>query len=169
MEYATLDFVCGAASMLAYGGYVRAPSRIDLEAFLKNLPGHANELQGSLRQREAEIISLSFGPNTVSLAQGTKINGFIRQVTKRFTEVKQVLEQADEIGLRIKRRPYSEYIDEIGRIGICRVECHGYALFVDGRLIFYPKNQVRFVRVTGNTAEVHSLNDDIENGPQCIN
>jgi hypothetical protein len=95
------------------------------------------------------MVDISFGPNTVSVAPGTVINRFIRQLTKRFIEVERVLEQAEEIGLRIRRRPYSEYLDGIAKTGICRVESHGFALFVDGRLIFNPSYQVVFVKQQG--------------------
>ena len=177
VDYAMLDFVSGATSMHADGGWVMVPKRIDVEPFLKNLPKLANDLEDRLRQRGGELsqkaaglpeptvlagdmINLSYGPNTVSVAAGTEINRFIRQVTKRFTEIEQVLEQAEKIGLRIKRRPYSEYIDEIGKTGISRVEAFGFALFVDGTLIFHPNYQVLLARPTtarADTFEVQPL------------
>jgi hypothetical protein len=143
VEYAMLDFVSGAASMHAHGGWVIVPKRIDLKPFLESLPKLANELQEALlRQRNGEssqqaigvpergvaddMVSVSFGPNTI--------------------EIERVLEQAEEIGLRIKRRPYSEYIDEIAKTGIARVEGHGFGLFFDGRLIFYPSYQAVLVK-----------------------
>ena len=167
VEYAGLDFVSGAASMHADGGWVIVPKRIDLKPFLESLPKLANELQEALlRQRNGELsqkatgvperggaddmVSVSFGPNAVSVAPGTVINRFIKQLTKRFIEIEQVLEQAEEIGLRIKRRPYSEYLDGIDKTGICRVESHGFALFADGRLIFYPNYQVVLVKWQGS-------------------
>jgi hypothetical protein len=167
VEYAMLDFVSGAAFMRADGGLVTVPKRIDLKPFLESLPKLANELQEALlRQRNGELsqqttgvpertgaaddrVSVSFGPTTVSVAPGTVINRFIRQLTKRFIEIERVLEQAEEIGLRIKRRPYSEYIDEIAKTGIARVEGHGFALLFDGRLIFYPNYQVVLVKEHG--------------------
>jgi len=184
VDYAMLDFVSGTTSMHADGGWVMVPKRIDVEPFLKSLPKLANDIDDRLCQRGGELsqkaagqpeptvaagdmISLSYGPNTISVAAGTEINSFIRQVTKRFTEIEQVLEQAEKIGLRIKRRPYSEYIDEIGKTGIARVEGHGFGLFVDGRLIFHPDHQVAFVRPAGErTFEVHSLD---KLGPRSIN
>ena len=162
--YATLDFVSGAAFMNAEGGLVTVDKRIDLKPFLESLPKLANELQEALlRQRNGDLsqqaagergaaderVDVSFGPNTVSVAPGTVINRFIRQLTKRFIEIERVLEQAEEIGLRIKRRPYSEYVDEVAKTGICRVESHGYALLFDGRLIFYPSYQVVLVKEHG--------------------
>jgi hypothetical protein len=176
IEYATLDFVSGAASMHADGGWVLVPKRIDLEPFLKSLPEIANELRdrchrdGELSQQTAglaettgtadEMITLSCGLNTISVAPCTKTTKFIRQVTQRFTEVEQVLKQAEEIGLQIKRRPYSEYIDEIAETGLSRVEAFGFALFIDGKLIFQPDYQVRLVGpvgTRGDTFEVHPL------------
>jgi hypothetical protein len=148
--YAMLDFVSGAAFMPADGGFVTVPKRIDLKPFLESLPKFSNELQEALlRQRNGELsqqttsvsertgatddmVSVSFGPNTVLVAPGTVINRFIRQLTERFIEIERVLEQAEEIGLRIKRRPYSEYLNEITNNEISRVEGHGFALCVDG-------------------------------------
>jgi hypothetical protein len=43
-----------------------------------------------------DMITVSFGPNTVLVAPGTVINRFIRQLTKRFIEIELVLEQAEE-------------------------------------------------------------------------
>jgi hypothetical protein len=80
VEYAGLDFVSGAASMHADGGWVIVPKRIDLKPFLESLPKLANELQEALlRQRNDELsqkatgvperggadnmVSVSFGPN----------------------------------------------------------------------------------------------------------
>ena len=87
-------------------------------------------------------------------------------MTQRFKKVQQVLEQAEEMGLHIKRRPYSEYIDEIARTGIARVEAFGFALFIEGKLIFRPDYQVHlFVRpvgTRGDTSKVHPLSN-IEN------
>jgi len=177
VDYATLDFVSGATSIHADGSWVMVPKRIDVEPFLKNLPKLANDLEDHLRQRGGELsrkaanqpettfaasdmISLSCGSSTVSVAAGTEINQFIRQVTKRFTKIEQVLEQAEKIGSSIKRQPYSEYIDEIGKTGISRVEAFGFALFVDGKLIFHPSYQVALVRpitARSDTFEVQPL------------
>src|SRR5262249_53878654 len=99
------------------------------------------------------------GESEVWVAPGTDVYRFIRQIFQRFIEVERLLEQAEQIGSRIKRRPYSEYIDEIERTGRCRVEAHGFGLFVDGRLIFYPDYKVFFVNKTEqpNTFEIHPL------------
>jgi hypothetical protein len=174
-EYAMLDFFSGATSVRVEGGWVIVPKRTDLAPFLKILPTLATELKDLLREREnvgpLEPRSLSCGPNTVLLLPGTEINSFIRQVTRRFSEIEQVLEQAEEIGLRIKHRPYSEFIEEISRTGICRVEAHGFALLVHGKLIFYPENQVALVRPTtaqSDSFEVLPLDMKSKNDSQFI-
>jgi hypothetical protein len=109
------------------------------------------------------MITLSCGQNTISIAPCTKITKFIRQVTQRFTEVEQVLEQAEEIGLQIKRRPYSEHIDEIAETGLSQIEAFGFALFIDGKLIFQPDYQVLLVGPVGTRGDSSSINADIEN------
>jgi hypothetical protein len=173
IQYATLDFVSGAAAMLADGGCVLVPRRIDMWPFLNSLPKLANELQFLQRQRDrgpsqqttplaertvtgCDMITLPCGPNTVTIAPGIDVPGFIRAVMKRFNKIEQILEQAEAIGLGLNRRPHSAYIDEIAETGICRIESHGYGLFVNGRLIFYPNYQVICMRKAGETAfEMH--------------
>ena len=163
VDYAMLDFAGGGTSIHVEGGLVMVPKRTELAPFLKILPTLATELKDRLRERERETAdplerrSLSCGPNTVSIAPRTDVNRFIRAVMKRFNEIEQILQQADVIGLRLNRRPYSAYIDEIAKTGICRVEGHGYGLFVNGRLIFYPNYQVICMKQAGETAfEVYS-------------
>jgi hypothetical protein len=168
VQYAKLDFVSGAVLMCADdGGFVMVPSRVDLEPFLTELPKLVDELKNLVHQREAELqqatgssertvgagdmISVPFGPNQVSVAPGTNVIKFVGQVTQRFREIKLVLKQAEEIGQGIKRRPYSEYTDGIEKTGICSVESHGFAYFVDGRLIFYPDYKVGYLRPAGET------------------
>jgi hypothetical protein len=187
VDYASLEFLSGSVSVMGNGGWVTVSKRIDLGPFVRSLPTLTSELQDLLHQRDGElvqesagvpalaigkgkIISLSSGPNSVSVAPGTEIKRFIRQVTKRFTEVEQVLEQAEAIGLGINRRPYSEYIDEMAKTGLARVEGHGFGLFVDGKLIFYPKHQVVLVRqVSEETFEVHPLDETSKIGSHFIN
>jgi hypothetical protein len=55
VDYAMLDFVSGATSMHADGGWVMVPKRTDVEPFLKNLPKLANDLEDRLRQRGGEL------------------------------------------------------------------------------------------------------------------
>ena len=186
VKYATLDFVSGCVLICADdGSFVFVPNRVDLEPFLTELPKLADELQNLVRQHKAELIeqttaectvgadatiSVSFGRNQVKVYPGTEINKFIRQVTQRFREIKLVLEQAWKIGLGIKRRPYSEYVDGFAKTGICAVERHGDAYFVDGQLIFYPDHKVGYLRPAGeNTFELLSLDSNARMGSQRPN
>jgi hypothetical protein len=160
VEYAMLDFVSGCVLMHADGGWVQVPKSADIEPFLKNLPKIENELQERCRcelSRRSpspaeptgaveDMIQLSCGQNTVTVARGTKIKKVIRQIHTRYAEIQKVIEQAEEIGLRIKRRPYSEHIAEIAETGLSRVEVFGFAYFIDGKLIFQPDYQVSLVR-----------------------
>jgi hypothetical protein len=159
IKYANLDFVTGGASVWVEDcGLVMVPKRVDLGPFVRSLPNLASELGELLCQRVQALkesggtgtpnnmVSLSYDQNKILVAPETNVNRFIRQITKRFIEIEQVLEQAEQIGSRINRRPYSEYIDEIAKTGMSRVEGHGFALFVDGRLIFYPRHQVVLVK-----------------------
>jgi hypothetical protein len=170
VEYATLDFVTGRALVRANIGWVTVSNRADLGPFLRSLPNLARDLGELLHQRAAQapeenagtdtrssMASLTCGQNDVSIAPDTDVNKFIRQITERFTEIEQVLEQAEQIGSRIRRRPYSEYIDEIAKTGICRVEVHGFALFVDERLIFNPNYQVLLARPTTAQADAFEI------------
>jgi uncharacterized protein YsxB (DUF464 family) len=180
IDYAHLDFVCGAASIHAYGGWVSVRKRTDLRPLVKILPELANELRERLGEAAAQtpqesiwsssmtrtadtMINVSHGQDSVCVAPGTDISKFIRQITKRFTEIEQVLDQAEQIGSRINRRPYSEYIDEIGRTGLARVEFHGFGLFLGGRLIFYPNYQVAIAKPRSpNVVELHLLHSKTE-------
>jgi hypothetical protein len=97
----------------------------------------------------------------------TDVRKFIRQITKRFLEIEAVLEQAELVGSRIKRRPYGEYIDEIRKTGLCRLEAFGFGLYLDGKLTFYPNYQVALVKPVGaNVFEVHALDPNPETGSQ---
>jgi hypothetical protein len=174
-DYAHLDFVTGGASVHAERGRARATSRVGLTSLVRSLPNHARDLRDLVRQRDAHVqdqgaavgivvdatsnwINLTIGENEVHLAPDTNINKFIRQISGRFTEIEQVLEQAEQIGARIKRRPYSEFIDEIEKTGLARVEGHGFGLFQDGKLIFHPDYQVVFARPSGlDSVELHRL------------
>jgi hypothetical protein len=185
VQYATLDFVSGAVLISVDDrGFVMVPKRVDLEPLLTELPKLADELQNLVRQREAELLqqatSLSertvgairvpFGRNQVTVYPGTEMTRFIQQITQRVKGIKLVLKQAEEIGLGINRRPYSEYINGIAKTGLSRVEYHGDAYFVDGRLIFYPDYKVAFMRQKGeNLFEGYSLDSDTKIESQLPN
>jgi hypothetical protein len=169
IDYAQLDFITGAASLHADGGWVFAPSRAELGSIVAALPARAGEIRKLLRQRAAQTVSqelaetiekddsnlIELGNGTIRIRPGTKVNNFIRQVHARLNAIEQVLEQAEQIGRQITRRPYEEYIDEIERTGLCRIEVHGFGVFDDGKLIFFPDYHVGLVKP--HTEHVHEV------------
>jgi len=166
VHYATLDFVSGCTAIHTDGGWVTAPSRIELGPFVDSLPKIVGELEelpkelASSSSGEARrgpysatkpsgggMISITVSPGTeICISSGIDFKRFIRKVVKRFAEVRKVLEQAEKIGTSINRRPYQEYIDEIAKTGVCRVESHGFALLIDGNLRFHPDRRTVLVR-----------------------
>jgi hypothetical protein len=160
VQYAMLDFVTGGVILNADRGWVRASHRVDLEPFLKSLPDRASELHQILRQGAVsplvqalgeatgvatDMVTLDFGENSVWLFRNADVSKFIRKLETRFYEIKQVLQQAEEIGSQISRRPYCDYINELKETGIARVECQGFGLSIEGNLNFHPSPQVRLV------------------------
>jgi hypothetical protein len=160
VDYAQLNFVSGAASVNADDGWVLAPSRAELSSIVAALPTRKREIRELLRQRAAQTVNqqlaapvgeddpglIELGDNTIRIKPGTKVNNFIRQVRARFSAIEQLLEQAEQIGSQITRRPYEEYIEEIDRTGLCRIEVHGFGAFQDGKLIFRPDYHVGVVK-----------------------
>jgi hypothetical protein len=156
VDYAQLDFVTGAASVKTDCGWVIAPSRAELSSIVAALPTRKREIRELLRQRAAQTANqqlaetpgeddpglIELGNNTIRIEPGTKVNNFIRQVRARFSAIEQLLEQAEQIGSQITRRPYEEYIDEIDRTGLCRIEVHGFGVFHDGKLIYRPDYRI---------------------------
>jgi hypothetical protein len=165
VEYAQFDFVSGYAFLRSDCGSVKS-ELADLGPLVKSLPDLKSELQALLSQHPAHgleekgrnMVTLSQGQNTVCVAADTDVSKFIRQITKRFFEIEQVLEQAEKIGSEIQRRPYSEYIAGIRTTELREVEYHGFALLVDGKLLFYPDYRVAFVKAhKSGLYELHSI------------
>jgi hypothetical protein len=157
--YAMLDFITAAVWLHADCGQVRASRLVNLGPFLKRFPEVATELEARLREGAApeheqcaelasmrgtasDVVTLHVGEYLILLDRNADVNKFVRQLNKRFLEIEQVLEQAEQIGSRIARRPYCDYINEIAETGLARVEVHGYGLFIDGTLKFQPSPQV---------------------------
>jgi hypothetical protein len=175
---ATIDFVTGRTALLTGpGDWVTVRGCSDLASFVKCLPDLTSELERLMRDSEQEgnsaalspIVALSRGENTIHIAKGTVVTEFVRDITRQFAKIQKVLEQAEKIGLSIKRRHYSEYIDGIKRTGLCEVEFHGFALFIDEKLIFKPNYQIRFVRQRApNTFEIHPAEGGHHEGKESV-
>jgi hypothetical protein len=161
-EYAQLDFVTGSAIVHAQRGSVGTCHRLGLGPLLKSLPKVVGELQDRQRAAAADpFVTLTWGSNRIWIVPNAEVNTFVRQVTRRVAEIEDVLAQTEQIGARIERRPYEDFVDEIARTGVPRIEGHGFAIFRNGRLVFYPHHVVAFTKPTGHdTMEVHLLNPE---------
>ena len=178
IDCAHLDFIAGLATLKANDGWVIAPSREELGPFVNTLPKIVGELEDLLKElsmssgstacrgpyvatkppeppfSEGVRISIAAPPGTGIYVPNVHFRQFIRKVVKRFAEIEQVLELAEKMGIAIERRPYAEYIDEIDKTGLCRVEAYGFALLIDGKLRFHPDRSTGLVRVQGREAEI---------------
>ena len=126
-----LDLITGDAHLEVRGGEVDVPNRGELAHFVASLPAYIDELNDK-RKRSRRW---RFGESQISLDRGVDPRKVIGQFGARFREIEPVLEQAESIGLEMKRSPYCEYLDEILETGIVRVEIHGTWLFNNGKLI----------------------------------
>jgi hypothetical protein len=146
IEYAHLDFVSGAVSLNASEGWILVPKFDDLGTAVASLSGHLNKLKQVIR-RGVPPPATESGDFEIFLQPGADADRFCAEIAERFTEIQEYLNEAEEFGRTIKRRPYSEYLDEIERTGIGRVEVHGSGLFVDGKLHFFPDVRTELVKV----------------------
>jgi len=170
-KYATLDFVTGWATLFQQASWVSASSAAKLHQFMGSLP----RIRGDLKQLLAELasspdnsicrgpylaiktpdeggaISITVSPEAElsNLSPDVHLNQFIRQAVKRYAEIARVLKAAEKLGATINRRSYAEYIDELAKTGISRVEYHGSATFIHGALRFYPEHRTFLVREHG--------------------
>jgi hypothetical protein len=149
--YAILDFVCGTVCIRANRGHVCACNRAELAALVKNLPDDAGALEQMFRStlkevagprsvstKDSETISLGIDQHIICIPADMDPKEFFQEITKRYFEIEGLLEQAEQIGSGIKRRPYTEHMDELDETGVCRLELHGYGRLVDGKLVFVP-------------------------------
>jgi hypothetical protein len=172
VECATIDFVTGVTTVYAdagpNGGFVTAR---DLALFVQDLPKILPEVEELLKEltssggeirRGSYLATLAEFPSEgrvirIQISSGAKKHAILVPAGVQF---QQVINQAKLLGNSIKRRPYEEYLDELAKIGVGRVESYGFALFMDGHLRFYPERRTLLVRpVTDNTFKVQELRD----------
>ena len=157
---ADINFVAGGASVTLDGAYISARSRTELRPFLRQIAAKRRRLETLIREAEtsgrevqdgqfsvmldseAESVILEADDNYARLPLGTKLDRFIRKFSKRLDEIDDILRQAEDIGSKIERRPYQEYIDDFKRDGFFWVEGHGLAIYEGGKLNFTPRRQV---------------------------
>ena len=150
--HARLDFVTGGTYLYVGDGYIGVPNRHELASFVASLPMHLDTLNDKLKRNRARDrggkVEWSFGKNEICLPLRADAGICIRQFEMFLREIDPVLEQAEIIGLQIKRRPYSKYIDEIDKTRIARVVLYGVGVFNNGRLDFRPSNKTALVEFT---------------------
>jgi hypothetical protein len=142
--HGTLDFITGDAHVVVRGEHFEVPAG---ELFITTLPAHRDDLKhkgwpGRVRRAEKKINpDLRTDPRTA------------RPWAARFRQIEPVLQKAEILGSQIKRRPYTEYLDELRETGIARVEIHGEALFRNRTLIaFNPVTLSAFVVLLSNSS-----------------
>jgi hypothetical protein len=152
VDYGMLDFVSGSVVLKANQGWITVPKLNDLGKAIASLPTRADRLKELVKQEAVETKGpvIEFEADKadiyIYIKHGADVDVFCSELAERFAEIKGFLKQAEKFGRTIKRRPYSEYIDEIERTGIARVEGHGFGLFVGGKLSFYPEPRTALVK-----------------------
>jgi hypothetical protein len=148
-EHACLDFVSGAAILIANEGHLLAPKRAALSSAVADLPSYLVELKSLVKSVSADSAGhrvLRRGEVEIHLNQGADVERFVRQAARRYRAIEPILEQAEEVGSRIERASYDDYIDEIAKTGIARVVSYGAAFFVDGKLTYYPERRTVLIK-----------------------
>jgi hypothetical protein len=173
---ATLDFVSGCVTLhaTASSGFILVNDLDHLATAVESISASTPELRrlvgdpaqtdkfasDKATERLHNFLKFARDEFEVSIAAGANVGRFVKQITSRRAELQDVLQQAAQIGSGITRRPYAEHINGIKKTGLCEVEYHGFAMLVDGQLLFKPDYQVTFVRQEGpNLLEVHTLGD----------
>lgn len=149
VDCAVVDFISGATTLQAEGGHVMGANSAELATVIADLPLYVDKLKELKSPGDGSHINLVCGENNISVSYAADIDCFFKQITQRYSEIKQMLPQIEAIGSRIERRPYSEYLDELAKTGIARVVLHGYGVFADGQFSFYPENRTLLIRSSG--------------------
>jgi hypothetical protein len=165
VDYATLDFISGAATLRADGGYVKVTRRPDLSPFVAFLLQHVDALQANLnaqaikdRDSHSEITN---GRNKICVKPGANLRRIVRQLQERCSEVGEVLRQVEAVDSQIRRRPYEQYIDELRSTGMSGVEYYGSGLFENGKLFFHPERHKLSIKLLGPTRFEVSLDSGL--------
>jgi hypothetical protein len=153
-EYASLDFVSGAAGLFANEGHLLVPKRAALPSAVADLPSCIDELKslvGSVSpDNDGQGVELRRGEVGISVTRGADVERFVSQLARRYRAIEPILQQAERVGSEIKRLPYDDYIDEIAKTGIARVVSYGYAFFIDGKLAYYPERRTVSIKPTAD-------------------
>jgi hypothetical protein len=149
-EYATLDFVSGAAMLFANQGHLLAPERHALSYAVADLPSCIDELKALAksvsRNSDGHLVELRRGEVQICVNRGADVEHFVNQVVRRCRAIEPILEQAERVGSEIKRPLYDDYIDEGAKTGIYCVVSYGDAFFVDGELKYHPERRTVLIK-----------------------
>jgi hypothetical protein len=149
-DYGYLDFVSGAAALFADDGRVFVPKRSILSSAIADLLLCIDELESLAKlvtpDSDGHQVELSRGEVGICVNRVADLDRFVSQITQRYREIEPILEQAEKVGSKIKRLPYTDYIDEIAKTGVCRVVSYGDAFFVDGKLLYRPERKTALLK-----------------------
>jgi hypothetical protein len=153
-EYASLDFVSGAAALFADEGRLCVPERPALSSAVADLPSCLDELKSLVRSvspdNDRQGVELRRGDVKIWVKRGANVERVVGQLARRYRAIEPILEQAEKVGSEIKRLPYDDYIDEIAKTGISRVVSYGDAFSVDGKLAYYPERRTVLIKPVGD-------------------
>src|SRR5262249_15302780 len=147
-DYASIDFISGAASLSANEGHLIVPSRAALSSAVADLPLCIDELksQSDTPDSDGHRVELRGGQRSIWINRGADIERFVSQITQRYSAIKPIVEPAEKLGSEIERPPYADHLDETEKTGISRVVSYGVAYFVDGKLAYYPERETVLVK-----------------------
>jgi hypothetical protein len=148
VDYAELDFVIELTTLWADEGRVLVSKRSDLSSAVADLPSCIDELKSLVKSpmNDGHRVEMRRGEAEISIRRAADVDRFVSQITERYHEVEPILEQAEKIGSGIKRVPYEDYIEELGRTGLARVSYYGDAFFIDGKLLYRPEFRTVLVK-----------------------
>jgi hypothetical protein len=144
-DYASLDFVSGAAALVAKEGHLIAPSRAALSSAVADLPRCVDQLKSSVKSdtpdSDGHRVELRGGEIRIWINRGADVDRFVSQIARRYRAIEPILEPAEKLGSEITRPPHADYLDEIAKSGVSRVVSYGVAFFVGGKLAYYPERE----------------------------
>jgi hypothetical protein len=101
-EYASLDFVSGAASLFASEGHLLVPKRAALSSAVADLPSCIDELKSLVKSVSPDsaghLVEMRREEVRICANRGADVKHFVRQLTRRYRAIEPILEQAEEVG-----------------------------------------------------------------------
>jgi hypothetical protein len=111
-EYASLDFVSGAAGLFAKEGHLFVPKRAALSSAVADLPSCIDELKSLVKSVSPDSVGdwveLQRGEVGISVNRSADVERFVSQLARRYRAIEPILEQAEEVGSEIERPPYDD-------------------------------------------------------------